>query len=448
VADAEQVKDAAAAYVYGYPLVYDLKEVANFVEGGGSLPFQAPYNAFGSARRLLGPETRFVSPNNDTLYLGGQCDVRQGPLVLHVPDTHDRYYVLQFVDAWTNNFVYIGRRATGTAEAEYLLTDRDYDGPVPDGMRVVAAPTGVFTIVGRVQLDGEADLPVVHALQDQFTLTPLADRAGGPAPAEVAGVPQPDPRVREELGWWERFRVALAAFPPPAADRQFVALAERFGATAAGSPYVDPDPALAEVLVAGQQAGQAKIEQLAKGSGDAPGGWSSALHLFDYNLDHLGLGTIDAPEWKIPDRAKAYVARAMAARAGLWGNHGYEADYAFAWTDSDGQPLDGANRYELRLTSPPPVDAFWSLTMYDVPDFYLVANSIDRYSIGDRTPGLQAGPDGSVTIYLQSDSPGPEREANWLPTPAGAFRPIMRMYQPQQPIQDGSYVLPAVRKVE
>ena len=225
-------------------------------------------------------------------------------------------------------------------------------------------------------------------------------------------------------------------------------LAERFGATAAESPpYVDPDPALAEVLVAAQQAGQARIEELARGGGDAPGGWSSALHAFDYNLDHLGQGTIDAPEWKIPDRAKAYVMRAMAARAGLWGNHGYEADYAFAWTDGDGQPLDGANRYELRLESPPPVDAFWSLTMYDVPDFYLVANPIDRYSIGDRTPGLQTGRDGSVTIYLQTDSPGPGKDANWLPTPAGAFRPIMRMYQPLQPILDGTYVLPAVRKV-
>jgi hypothetical protein len=447
MADAEQVKDAAAAYVYGYPLVYDLKEVANSVAGGGSLPMQAPYNRFAYARRLLGPETKFVSPNNDTLYVVAHCDVRQGPLVLHVPDTGDRYYVLQFIDAWTNNFAYIGRRATGTAEAEYLLTDRDYDGPVPDAMTVVAAPTGVFTIGGRVQVNGEADLPAVHALQDQFTLTPLAVRAGGPAPAEVGGVPQPDPRVREELRWWDQFRVALTAFPPPAADKQFVALAERFGATAAESPYVDPDLGLAEVLIAGQQVGQAKIEALAKGGGDTPGGWTSALHLFDYNLDHLGLGTIDAPEWKLPDRAKAYVTRALAARAGLWGNHGYEAYYAFVWTDEDGQPLHGANRYELRLESPPPVDAFWSLTMYDVPDFYLVANPIDRYSIGDRTPGLQTGPDGSVTIYLQSDSPGPDREANWLPTPAGAFRPIMRMYQPQQPVLDGTYVLPAIRKV-
>jgi hypothetical protein len=195
---------------------------------------------------------------------------------------------------------------------------------------------------------------------------------------EVAGVPKPDPRVRDELQWWERFRAALAAFPPPAADKRFVALAERFGATAAESPYVDPDPGLAEVLVAGQQAGQAKLEELARGGRDAPGGWSSALHLFDYNLDHLGLGTIDAPDWKIPDRAKAYVTRAVTARAALWGNHGYEACYAFAWTDEDGHP-------------------------------------IDRYSIGDRAPGLQTGRDGSVTIYLQTDSPGPARRPTGRP---------------------------------
>lgn len=445
--DAEQIKDAAKAYIYGYPLVYDLREVVESVEGGGSLPIQAPYNAFAYARRLLGPETKFVSPNNDTLYLIAQCDVRQGPIALQVPDTQDRYYVLQFVDAWTNNFAYIGRRATGTAEAEFLLADRDYQGEVPDGMTVLRAPTGVFTIVGRVQVDGEDDLPAVHALQDQFTLTPLSAGTGGAAPEQVAGVPEPDARVPEDLRWWEQFRVALAAFPPPAGDASFVALAERFGVTAAQSPYVDPDPGFTELLVAGQQAGQAKIEELAGSGGDAVGGWNSAVHMFDYNLDRLGLGTIDAPEWKIDDRAKAYVTRAVAARAGLWGNHGYEADYAFAWVDDNGQPLDGSNRYELRLASPPPVDAFWSLTMYDVPDFYLVANPIDRYSIGDRTPGLQTGDDGSVTISMQKDSPGPDKESNWLPTPQGRFRPILRMYQPQKTILDGTYVLPAIRKV-
>jgi hypothetical protein len=444
MADGQQVKDAAEVYIYGYPLVYDLQEVANFVEGAGSFPVQAPYNSFGYARRLLGPETKFVSPNNDTLYVIAMMDVRQGPVVLHVPDTHDRYYVLQFIDAWSNNFAYIGRRATGTAEASFLLTDPAYDGPVPDGMTVLQAPTGVFTIGGRVQVDGDADLPAVHALQDQFTLTPLA---GGASPGQVTGVPKPDPQVGDDLRWWEQFRVALAAFPPPQADAPFVALAERFGATAAESPYVDPDPELVELLTAGHQAGQAKIEELGKAGGDAAGGWTSAMHIFDYNLDHLGLGTIDAPEWKISDRPKAYVTRAVAARAGLWGNHGYEADYAFVWTDHDGQPLDGANRYELRLEQPPPVDAFWSLTMYDVPDFYLVANPIDRYSIGDRTPGLKTANDGSVTISMQTDSPGPDKESNWLPTPQGRFRPIVRMYQPQKAILDGTYVLPAIRKV-
>jgi len=444
MADGQQVKDAAEVYIYGYPLVYDLQEVANFVEGAGSFPVQAPYNSFGYARRLLGPETKFVSPNNDTLYVIAMMDVRQGPVVLHVPDTHDRYYVLQFIDAWSNNFAYIGRRATGTAEASFLLTDPAYDGPVPDGMTVLQAPTGVFTIGGRVQVDGDADLPAVHALQDQFTLTPLA---GGASPGQVTGVPKPDPQVGDDLRWWEQFRVALAAFPPPQADAPFVALAERFGATAAESPYVDPDPELVELLTAGHQAGQAKIEELGKAGGDAAGGWTSAMHIFDYNLDHLGPGTIDAPEWKISDRPKAYVTRAVAARAGLWGNHGYEADYAFVWTDHDGQPLDGANRYELRLEQPPPVDAFWSLTMYDVPDFYLVANPIDRYSIGDRTPGLRTADDGSVTILMQTDSPGPGKESNWLPTPKGRFRPILRMYQPQKAILDGTYVLPPVRKV-
>jgi hypothetical protein len=444
MADAEQVKEAAEAYVYGYPLVYDLQEVADFVEGGGSLPLQAPYNTFAYARRLLGPETKFVSPNNDTLYVIAMLDVRQGPVVLHVPDTHDRYYVLQFVDAWSNNFAYIGRRATGTAEAEFLLTDSAYDGPVPDDMTVVTAPTGVFTIVGRVQVDGEADLPAVQALQDQFTLTPLPAGAGGASLGQVDGVPKPDPRVRDDLRWWEQFRVALAAFPPPAGDAPFVALAERLGLTAAESRYVDPDPQLAELLAAGQRAGQAKIEELAGSGGGDAGGWSSALHMFDYNLDHLGLGTIDTPEWKIADRPKAYVTRAV---AGLWGNHGYEADYAFVWTDEDGQPLDGANRYELRLEQPPPVDAFWSLTMYDVPDFYLVANPINRYSIGDRTPGLHTADDGSVTILMQTDSPDPGKESNWLPTPEGRFRPILRMYQPQKAILDGTYVLPPVRKV-
>ena len=142
---AEQIKLAAEAFLYGYPLVYNLREIAKFPAGPNLVGPQAlPYNTFGYARRLLDPKAHFVSPNNDTLYLVAMCDVRSGPLVLHVPDTNDRYYVLQFVDAWTNNFAYIGRRATGTAAGQYLLAARGYSGPAPEGMPVVHAPSGVF----------------------------------------------------------------------------------------------------------------------------------------------------------------------------------------------------------------------------------------------------------------------------------------------------------------
>ncbi len=192
---AEHVKLAAEAYIYGYPLVYNLTEMAKF-PGGPNLvgPQALPYNTVGYARQLLGPDAHFVSPNNDTLYMIAICDVREGPLVLHTPDTADRYYVLQFVDAWTNNFAYIGRRATGTAEADYVLAARDYAAPIPEGMHLVCAPTGMFAIVGRIAVNGEADLPTAHALQDQFTLAPLA----GGEPTAVAGVPEPDARVRDD----------------------------------------------------------------------------------------------------------------------------------------------------------------------------------------------------------------------------------------------------------
>jgi hypothetical protein len=176
-------------------------------------------------------------------------------------------------------------------------------------------------------------------------------------------------------------------------------------------------------------------------------GWQLTSHTFDYSLDTFEVGTLEAPEWRITDRAEAYGLRAIAARAGLWGNHGYEALYAIVWKDGDGQPLDGANRYELRLPADMPVDAFWSLTMYDVPEFHLVANPIDRYSIGDRTPGVITDPDGFVTIRIQADDPGGALSANWLPTPRARFRPVMRLYQPRAEALAPGFDLPPVRRV-
>jgi hypothetical protein len=435
-------QDALQTFIYGYPLLYNLDEIRKPATGKSGLVDGTALNRFAAARDLLGPDAEFVTPNNDTLYLLGAVDLTNGPVLLHVPDTDDRYYVLQFVDAWTNNFAYVGQRATGTNAGDYLLAPVGYAGAVPDGATVIEAPSTVFAIVGRIAVAGEDDVPAVRTLQDEFTLT-----AQG-TPVDAIAIDDGDSRVGDDLRWWERLRVALAAFPPPAADAPFLEAAARLGLTAAESPYVDPDPDLKAVLVTGLQQGAETIETLSKTALKIVDGWSSALHAFDYNLDRLGLGTVDASEWKIADRTIAYATRAAAARAGLWGNHGYEARYDLLWQDEHGDGLTGDHAYELTLSPPPAVGAFWSLTMYDMPDYYLVANPIDRYQIGDRTPGLEIAADGSVTILMQHASPGADREANWLPAPPGPFRPVLRAYEPGAALLDGTYQLPTVRRID
>ena len=427
---AEQVKLAAQAFIYGYPLVYCLTELARFPKGTATLypGCSLPYNTFGYMRELIGPEAHFVSPNNDTLYLIAVCDVRNGPLVLHVPDTHDRYYVMQFVDAWTNNFAYIGRRATGTKDASYLIASQGYNGPVAAGMPVIHTPSGLFVIVGRIAVNGKADLPAVHALQDQIHLTPLRGVQGGAAP----GVPEGDPRVPDELKWWEKLRVALAEFPPPSADAPILAICEKLGLTATSRLTSTPRRRWNSFWCSGQKAAEDKIEELLKTAIQQVNGWQNTLHIFDYSLDYFEIGALDAPQWKVADRTMAYILRAVAARAGLFGNHGYEANYQLVYLDAEDKLLDSANRYELHLPVPPPVDAFWSLTMYDAREFYLVANAIHRYSIGDRTPGIQYNADGSLTIFMQKDSPGAGKEIELAAHAANGELPPGHAHVPTQ----------------
>ncbi|MDQ2660975.1 MAG: DUF1254 domain-containing protein [Actinomycetota bacterium] len=431
------------AYVFGYPLVYDISSVASIAANGmGALP-AAPFNTFAHATKLATPAEPFVSVNNDTVYAIAQLDLSGGPLLLHVPDTDGAYYVLQFVDAWTNNFAYVGRRATGTAEGTFLIVPPGWSGEAPDGVRVIEAPTDIATIVGRLAVDGDDDLPRVHALQPQFTLTPM--EGNGP----LRGIPQPAPEIPELLRFWEMLRLWSQAFPPSEAD---VAYLHRFadtGLTDPGNPYGMVARDFEEHLAHAFAEGRSRVEEISKPDASAAvNGWLALPHGFDYNVDHLGLGTIDSPEWKIADRQESYVVRARSARNGLWGNHGYEAYYAEVFVDADGVQLNGAHAYELRLSELPPADAFWSLTMYSMPDFYLVENPIERYSIGDRTRGVVMGADRSLVIRMQHDRPDDEvAAANWLPTPEGDFRPLLRIYQPRPEVLDGRYVLPAVTRV-
>ncbi|MFC4605983.1 DUF1254 domain-containing protein [Rhodococcus kronopolitis] len=435
---------AAKAYVYGFPLVFNLEQVRRYVTTGvGSNP-AAPFNQFSHAATLAGPQDTFVSINNDTVYSMCQLDLTNGPLLLDVPDTAGAYYVLQFVDAWTDNFAYIGKRATGTARGRYLLAPSGWAGEVPEGVTAVSVPTAVASIVGRWACDGAADLPRVRGLQQQLTLTPLGNQE--PAP----GLPQPDPAVPEALAFWEQLRVYLQAYPPAARDLPLQQAFAPLGLLDAGvSPYRAAEDDLVAALTAGAKAGHDGIvAALKSGAGDAVvNGWHQPFHVFDYNDDFFEIGTIDSPEWRIADRTKAIGLRAAAAMGGLWGNHGYEAAYSPVYLDGDGDELTGERSYTLTFTQTPPVDAFWSLTMYDVPDYYLVANEIDRYSIGDRTPGLVYGEDGSLVLTLSATPPADAASrANWLPTPAGGFRPLLRMYGPREGVFDGTYTIPPIVK--
>jgi hypothetical protein len=206
--------------------------------------------------------------------------------------------------------------------------------------------------------------------------------------------------------------------------------------------YGHPGDDLRRALIDGTEQGRQELnEALSHGASPEQNGWKLTYHPFDFNVDFFEIGTIDSPDWKIPERPKAIVERAAAALGGMWGNHGYEAAYANAmtWVDADGQELTGEHSYTLRLSPPPPVDAFWSLTMYDLPNFYLVENPINRYSSGDRTPGLVTDHDGSVTITLAHTEPADATaKANWLPAPPGLFRPILRMYSPRTAVLDGT----------
>ena len=169
------------------------------------------------------------------------------------------------------------------------------------------------------------------------------------------------------------------------------------------------------------------------------------MHVFDYNLDYFEVGALDDPQFKITDPKVRIIERAGAAMGGLWGNHAYEAVYIMTYHDDQGDQLTGQRTYTLRLDPPPPVGAFWSLTMYDVPHFFLVANDISRYSIGDRTPGISYADDGSLTITLSHARPAdPTAAANWLPTPAGDFRPVLRMYEPAPEVLNQTYTIPPI----
>ncbi|UCR88629.1 DUF1254 domain-containing protein [Mycetocola spongiae] len=420
----------ADPYLYYYPLVENLRQVRRYLTTGiGSNPAAAA-NTFSHARKLAGPEDTFVTINNDTIYSMAQLDLSGGPVRLEVPDTGDRYYVLQFVDAWTNNIAYVGTRATGNRAGSFLIVPPGWEGETR--LPLIRSSTAVLSIVGRFACTGPEDVAAVAAVQDATLLIPVNPDA---ALAGIPEAPAAESSAAEEF--WAQAESWSRAFIPPV---------EEAGLIAELSPLWDAGPDERERAYS---EGIAKLErECLAGTAPVYNGWTVGLHLFDYNLYALGLGTVDEPRWKNTDPEQRIVDRAVACRLGLWGNHAYEAVYAQAFTDIEGAPLSGEKTYRIIFAERPPVGAFWSITLYDIPRYYLVDNPIDRYSIGDRTAGISYREDGSLRITLAHDEPrDAEERANWLPTPGEAFRLVLRLYVPGEAILNETYTYPEIHAV-
>ncbi|WP_030148049.1 DUF1254 domain-containing protein [Mycetocola saprophilus] len=443
-----------SAYLFHYPLVENLRQVTRYLTTGiGSNP-AAQANTFSHARTLAGPQDTFVTINNDTVYSMAQLDLSVGPVRLDTPEFGERYFVLQFVDAWTNNIAYVGTRATGNAAGSFLIVPPGWSGE--SDLPLIRASTDIISIVGRFACTGPADLPAVHRLQDATLLTPLDPDASGRGIPEVAAtVRRAEPEAEAEAATDTEPGAEAQDAARAAADAEAALFWRQAAAWAARFPVSEADAALAaeypiptpDRYTETFTQGVADLE-LATTTGDSPffNGWGVGMHLFDYNVHVLGLGTVAEPRWLTTDPDRRVLDRAISCRLGLWGNHAYEAVYAQAFTDITGAPLVGESTYRIHFPGRPPVGAFWSITLYDIPRYYLVDNPIDRYSIGDRTAGLHVGPDGSLDVILSHVEPtDPEARANWLPTPAERFRLVMRFYIPGSEILDETYAYPEIR---
>ncbi|GAA0472365.1 DUF1254 domain-containing protein [Streptomyces olivaceiscleroticus] len=428
--------DAVNAYLYGYPLVLTqaTRQLSTNVTRPDAATNQAPPNRFVTSKNVPGPAFRtVVSPNVDTLYSSAWLDLKAGPVVLHVPDTHGRYYLMPILSAWTDVIASPGKRTTGTRAGDFAITGPGWHGTLPAGVTRISSPTDSAWIIGRTQLNGPADLPAVHALTARYTLTPLSayGRHHTPAPGRVdprvPTVPPPDRVARMAAAtFYSRFAAAMADNPPGPADAPMVATLKRLGISP-GEPFdiQAKGSATAHALRQSVARGQRMIKEAVPALGKDVNGWRVALNLGRYGTD--------------------YLRRAATAWQGLGANLPQDAVYPLVLTDSRGRQLTGAHRYTIHFPPghTPPARAFWSLTMYDQQGF-LVPNPIDRYEIG-HTVTPRRNSDGSMDIHLQHDRPAAaEERANWLPAPAGTFNVMLRMYWPRQAVLNGTWAPPPV----
>lgn len=427
---------AAEAYVWGYALVVSERTMQTL----GAL---LGVNRLGNSPTLAGVASRsIVSPNQDTLYSVAVLDLRGEPMVLTVPDATDRYWTYQFLDTWSDSVGYIGTRATQGKGGSFAITPPGFTGTLPADVEKIEATTPQMFVLGRYLIHDAADAANVLALRR--TLQPLSAVTGdaAPPPPPALGTAPGAPQDVRTLGaaFFDELGDVLAINPPATdADRAHLA---RFASLGIG-PDLHPaaaarksDAAALTVLEDGAREGESRIDAAAHGAADAEHPW----------LAHLDIGIYDDDP----------LLRAAIAKV-LWGaNVPEESVYAASRVDVFGEPYNSQKRYLLHFDAAnlPPVksdNGFWSLTLYG-PDHFFTANAINRFAIGDRTPGLAFNADGSLDIYIQSDSPR-GHEDNWLPAPGpsgadwpnyGPFSLMLRFYLPEQSVLDGTYAYPSV----
>ena len=457
---------ARLGYIYGLPCY----EVARLRYRALSLPRKGGplrLNTFLHTRALSTPGTAVVTAVNcDTLLSRAWVDLSRGPLIIHLPDTADRYYSLALMDVFTNNFAVLGRRATGTAAGQFLLAGPQWDGAAPAGMKAIRAPTNAVWALARTLVDGPGDVAAVHAIQDQFAISRWsAASATATASRDPLSWPVPPLDNDKPLTFFDVLNAMLTENPPPARDE---AVLERLRAIGVGPSLrfrrQDFTPPQLEALRRGLAAGRDTIRAQVgfRTLGPQPTGFG------DWPSDALlaqSRGSIDAsrrptpgdrrlgwsgPVGDVGDFGADYLSRAQCALAGLGLLPREEAMYFSTATDAVGGPLNGRNRYVLRFPPGglPPVDAFWSLTIYQTDEDnrrWLAPNPIDRYSIGSRKADLRYGADGSLEIFIQHGAPAGD-ETNWLPAPDAPFLLTLRSYQPRRALLEGRYSIPEVRR--
>lgn len=430
---------AIEAYIYNYPLVtMDVTRRVMSNLPAGTKEGIGPANMFHHLRTYPKADFRdVVRPNFDTLYSVAWLDMTKEPMIVTIPDSGGRYYLMPLYDMWTNAYAVPGKRTNGTAAVNLAIVPPGWTGTLPTGVERVDSPTPINWIITRTQTNGPADYAAVNTFQDGFKVTPLS-QWGKPAAASATFTPDPKvdmkttplDQVNNMTGdkYFAYAAELMKLHKPQATDWSILARMKRLGIVPGQSFDIDKvDPMVRQALLEAPAAALALMQKTQFGK--AVNGWLM-------NTDTMGA------------YGNYYLKRAYVAMAGLGANQVDDAVYPMAVADAEGKPLDGANNYIIHFTKAelPPVDAFWSITMYDAQGFQ-VANSLNRFAIGDRD-ALKYNPDGSLDIYIQNASPGADKVSNWLPAPKGVLGITMRMYAPRASVLDGRWVPPAIKRVQ